>query len=151
MKPIVNETQVDAIDQCFNLTLRQADRVLTSYYDGHLRECGIKITQFSILRCLFLMQETSQNRLEKVLVINQATLTRNLSPLIKSGYVIRSQSNEDGRVRLISLSSNGEALYRKASKKWQVAQNKVAEELGQTLCGQLSDVADAILSISPDY
>ncbi|WP_303288976.1 MarR family winged helix-turn-helix transcriptional regulator [Marinobacter sp. SS5-14b] len=135
------------IKPCFNLKMRQANRVLTNHYDSYLRELGLTIAQFSILRTLFYMKQTSQKDLQEVLVLQQTTLTRNLRPLIRSGYIATSPSLEDRRVTLVSLTDDGIELFNKALKKWTLAQESVSEKLGAELSGQLLDVADAVIKL----
>lgn len=135
------------ITPCFNLKMRQANRVLTSHYDGYLRELGLTIAQFSILRTLSYMKQTSQKDLQEVLVLQQTTLTRNLKPLIRSGYIQTSPSPDDGRVTLVSLTDEGTELFKKACKKWKLAQENVSEKLGDKLSEQLLEVADAVIKL----
>ena len=39
------------ITPCFNLKMRQANRVLTNHYDAYLRSEGLTVAQFSIIPC----------------------------------------------------------------------------------------------------
>lgn len=135
------------ITPCFNLKLRQAARVLTNHYDGYLRELGITVTQFSILRSLWYMKNTSQKELQEVLVLQQTTLTRNLKPLIRSGYIQTHTSPDDGRVSIVSLTEAGETLFQQARKYWKQAQDNVASKLGENVSAQLLQVADAIIEL----
>jgi DNA-binding MarR family transcriptional regulator len=135
------------ITPCFNLKMRQANRVLTNHYDGYLRELGLTVAQFSILRTLSFIKQASQKELQEVLVLQQTTLTRNLKPLIRSGYIRTSPSPEDGRVTLVSLTDEGNELFKKARTKWKLAQESVSEKLGDELSGQLLEVADAVIKL----
>lgn len=135
------------IETCYNLKIRQANRVLTSYYDEYLRELGLKITQFSILRCLWYLKSAPQKELEKWLVLDQATLTRNLKPLIRDGYIQTQRSAEDGRITLVSLTDDGIALYKQAKKNWKKAQDNVSKKLGEDMSQKLLDVSEALLEL----
>lgn len=135
------------IQPCFNLKLRQADRVLTAYYNSFLGELGLKITQFSVLRSLWYMKSTSQKELEKVLLVDQATLTRSLQPLIRQGYIDRVPDANDRRMMMCSLSSSGKALYKDAEKRWKQAQKSVEEKLGKETMTQLINASEALIGI----
>lgn len=128
--------------------MRQASRVLTNHYDGYLRDDGITVTQFSILRSLWYMKSTSQKDLQEVLVLQQTTLTRNLKPLIRDGYIRISPSPEDGRVKLVSLTDEGKTLFQRARKQWKKAQNHISKQLGGKLSEKITDVADSILKLT---
>lgn len=136
-----------SITPCFNLKVRQASRVLNNHYDGYLRELGLTIAQFSILRTLFYMKQASQKDLQEVLVLQQTTLTRNLKPLMRDGFIQTSRSPDDGRITLVSLTDEGIELFRKARKQWQRAQEGVSAKLGDKLSGKLLAVADAIIKL----
>jgi DNA-binding MarR family transcriptional regulator len=127
--------------------MRQADRVLTGLYNAYLSETGLKITQFSVLRALRYLKACSQKELEKVLLLEQATLTRNLQPLLRDGWVKREPSTEDGRVWLISLTTEGFALFKQGEKRWQAAQKKIEGILGQDTLAQLMDASEQIVKM----
>ncbi|ASP38500.1 MarR family transcriptional regulator [Bacterioplanes sanyensis] len=132
---------------CYNLKLRQADRVLTNYYDDALRDSGITVAQFSILRALTYLQQPSQKALQDVLVLQQTTLTRNLKPLIRDGYVSTMPSPEDKRVTLVSLTASGKALFKTAKRRWDQVQRRVEEHLGPDLTRQLLALSDSVLEL----
>ena len=140
-------TPAASIEPCFNLRLRQANRVLTSHYDTYLRDLGLTIAQFSILRSLWFMKRTSQKDLQAVLVLQQTTLTRNLKLLQKSGYVQTQPGEEDRRVSVVSLTAEGRAIFKQARVRWKKAQNDVVTRLGDKNAYQLIEVAEAILSM----
>lgn len=137
-----------SIEPCFNLKLRQATRVLTQHYDAYLRDEGITITQFSILRTLWYLKSAPQKELQSVLVLQQTTLTRNLKPLLRDGIIQITPSEADGRVKLVSLTADGKTLFQRARKKWQQAQARLSEDLGETLSNQLLKVADSIIQLA---
>lgn len=136
-----------SVTQCYNLKLRQAGRVLTNHYDAYLRDEGLTVTQFSILRSLWYLKSTPQKQLQEVLVLQQTTLTRNLKPLIRDGYIQISPSEIDGRVKLVSLTESGKTLFQNARKKWKKAQDTLSNQLGEDMSEQLITVADAILAL----
>ncbi|GAA6135847.1 MarR family winged helix-turn-helix transcriptional regulator [Oceaniserpentilla sp. 4NH20-0058] len=136
-----------SISHCYNLKLRQASRVLTSHYDAYLRDDGLTVTQFSILRSLWYLKSTSQKDLQEVLVLQQTTLTRNLKPLLRDGYIQITPSAADGRIKLVSLTDTGKTLFQSSRKKWKKAQESLSNQLGSQLSEQLISVADAIIAL----
>ena len=138
------------IEPCYNLKLRQADRVLTNLYNQHLSDLDIKITQFSVLRALWLMKCAAQKQLESVLLVDQATLTRSLQSLLRQGYVSREQAENDRRIMLVSLTSKGKALYKEAEPRWLAAQNQVNDILGQSTLDKLLSASEALIAIKQE-
>ncbi len=72
---------------CFNLAMRKSSRLITQFYQERLSKIDLKIGQFSILRAVKFKKETSNKELQSILVLDQTTLTRNLKPLIRDGYL----------------------------------------------------------------
>lgn len=136
-----------SIQPCYNLAMRQADRVLTGVYNAYLSDIGLKVTQFSVLRSLRYLKACSQKELEKVLLLEQATLTRNLQPLLRDGWVKREPSSQDGRVWVISLTDEGFALFKQAETRWQAAQKKIEGILGQDTLAQLMEASEKIVTM----
>jgi len=68
--------------------------------------------QFSILSVASLRPDLDQVRLAIEIGVDRATLANVLARLEKRGLVIRRASPVDGRMKLVSLSSEGEALLR---------------------------------------
>ena len=115
---------------CFNLAMRKSSRLITQFYQGHLSKTGLKVGQFSILRAVKLCKETSNKELQWILVLDQTTLSRNLKPLIRDGYLKLSAHSEDGRQKIISLSPAGIALYEEALPIWKAAQVELQQKVG---------------------
>ena len=135
------------MEQCLNLALRKANRVMTQMYDDHLSSLGLRIGQFSILRVLHFSQPTNNKALQDILVLDQTTLTRNLKPLIRDGLVGVSPSAADGRIKELALTPEGEALYEEALPLWRKAQKQMQQGLGDGHVSELLSVTDAIVGL----
>ena len=134
------------MEQCLNLNMRKANRVLNSIYDGHLHVCNIKGGQYTILRVISKFKQTTNRELQDILLIDQTTLSRNLKPLIRDGLIDVNQG-EDLRVKLLSLSPAGKKLFKQASKYWQKAQNEVKQRLGVESSRQLLAITDLVAGL----
>lgn len=119
-------------EHCLAHCIRKTDRVISQIYNEHLAPLGIKITQFSVLRALYYLKTTTAKAVQEVLVMEQATISRALQPLIRDGYITVLEG-QDKREKLISLSASGQALYQSALEPWSVAQQRLKEELGSEL------------------
>jgi DNA-binding MarR family transcriptional regulator len=119
---------------CFNL--RKASRVITQHFDECLKPIGLFATQFSILATVAIVKSGTIKELAEILVMDRTTLTRNLKPLEREGW-LKAEPGQDQRTRVISLTENGETTLKKALPLWKQAQNTVEETLGQQLWGDL--------------
>lgn len=127
--PISTES-LEAISTCACFNLRKATRVVTQYFDSVLKPSGLLITQFSILTAIARVEAASINELAEILVMDRTTLTRNLKPLEREGW-IASQPGQDRRTRTVSLTSKGKTALAKAIPLWQQAQDNLVKALGQ--------------------
>jgi DNA-binding MarR family transcriptional regulator len=129
--------------ECSCTRIRQASRILTRIYDEHLKPTGLQDSQLSVLVGVAMFGEAgaSIGQLAQALVLDRTTLTRNLGPLSKSGYLKVTRSRSDGRSRVITLTRSGERLIELAFPLWQQAQANIAQALGP---GRLQSLRTAL-------
>lgn len=121
----------DAARDCACFNLRKAARAVTQLYEAALAPSGIRATQFSVLVALALVEGAPLSRVAEGLVMDRTTLTRNLRPLERQGWV-RIEEGEDRRERNLSLTRSGRAALERALPLWQQAQARVLEHVGGT-------------------
>jgi DNA-binding MarR family transcriptional regulator len=130
--------QVVSTCACFNL--RKASRAVTQHFDAILEPSGLLITQFTILVAVAMVKGGTINELAEVLGMDRTTLTRNLKPLEREGW-LKSEPGQDQRTRVVSLTT-------KALPLWKQAQSGVEETLGQqrwnTLLSHLTEATALI-------
>lgn len=133
--------QIPAI--CMGMHIRRASRIITQVYDSALRPVGLVLNQFTLLVSIHLNESTSITRLAQELFTDQTTLTRNLKLLEKRGLVAI-EPGEDRRVKLVSLTVEGQAILARAIPLWETAQAEVIQNFGaqkwQMLLSLLSDI-----------
>ncbi|MBU42552.1 MAG: MarR family transcriptional regulator [Spirochaetaceae bacterium] len=117
--------------ECLCLNLRKASRLITQYYDQILEPAGIRCTQLTILAAISRIGNRSLTDLAQSLAMDRTTLTRNLKPLEKHGWVIRVDS-PNHRMRNYALSDSGEQVLKEAVPLWQEAQNSIVGMLGDS-------------------
>jgi len=139
-------TMPDDFDPCLSLNLRKANRVMSQIYDHYLAECGVKGTQFTILRATTFLGQTTNKQLQEVLVLDQTTLSRNLKPLLRDGF-ISVQEGDDRRIKVLSLTKAGEKLFELANIQWQQAQTEVKAKLGEKNTALLHSLSNSIVSL----
>ena len=112
---------------CFNL--RKATRAVTQLFDEALKPCGLYATQFTLLAALSSKENVAITELSKALVMDRTTLTRNLKPLQKSGWV-EVLPGLDKRTKALSLTLSGKKVLKQAMIHWKEVQNEVVMTLG---------------------
>jgi DNA-binding MarR family transcriptional regulator len=123
--------------------IRRASRIITQVYDAALRPVDLVLSQFTLLVCINLMVSVPITRLAQELHTDQTTLTRNLKLLEQRGLVAIAPG-EDRRVKLVSLTVDGQAILAQALPLWEQAQAQVMQHFDrqqwQTLLSLLSDI-----------
>lgn len=151
----VMPTETHALEQrsavdltaCACANLRKAARVVTQVYDAALRPTGLKATQFTVLATLSNRGDLPLTRLAEALVMDRTTLTRNLKPLVRKGFV-RIDQDEDQRVRRIGLTDAGRNRFGEALPNWRKAQSRIVEELGrERWSGFLDDLTEMVARV----
>ena len=115
--------------QCCCFNMRKVTRSVTQYFDRFLEPSGIRATQFTLLVALYSTKGKTLTEIAESLVMDRTTLTRNLKPLEKSGFITTVQTL-DKRSKAYVLSEKGEQVVEKCVPLWQQAQNSVVNSLG---------------------
>lgn len=127
---------------CFNI--RKAARVVTQLFDHSMQSSGLRSTQFSILAVLSLAGPAAVTFLSEQLLMDRTTLTRNLRPLEKQGFVAI-EPGKDLRVRTVSLTPAGFKMLDTIFPLWKRAQDHMIRKLGRerfnSFIGDLSDIS----------
>ncbi len=133
---------------CFNL--RKTSRAITQHYDRVLQPSGLRVTQFTILVVIATAESITITRMAKQLVMDRTTLTRNLRPLEKQGF-IEIIPGDDLRTRYVTLSKMGRNALTKALPLWEKAQQRFEKGLGDerfgNLLSELSETRDIAQNI----
>ncbi len=81
------------------------------------------------------------------LVMDRTTLTRNLRPLEREGFV-QIKSGTDKRTKLISLTEAGRAKFSETLPFWEETQRRVREGLGTDRASRLSQDLQAAVDFT---
>ena len=115
-------------------------RLSTIVYDEALRPLGLKLTQYSLLINIRESDAVSVTELSDRMMMDRTTLTRNLAPLRKAGWV--QVGDIDRRTRRIMLTDEGQALLERAAPIWEMAEIRVREVIGVEDSLELRDRLD---------
>src|SRR5260221_1892724 len=115
---------------CSCSALRQAARHVTRFYDDALAPVGLGLNQYSILSKLSRSGPKNLQDLADLLVTDRSSLGHLLRPLEKRGLLAIGVSEEDRRHRLITLTTAGAALVRKAKPRVCQARRRFARVFG---------------------
>ena len=114
---------------CTNFKLRQLLRRVSLVYDRAMAECGLKITQYSLLSHVEKLGPITQTDLAKAMGMDSSTLSRNLRPLESAGWVAV-HAGDDARSHALSLTANGRKKRTQAQTLWKRAQLHLNDTVG---------------------
>src|SRR5476651_697228 len=105
----INHRLINAKDGCFNL--RKTSRAVTQFYDHYLEPAGVRATQFTLLVSMATVSAHTLTEMASSLVMDRTTLTRNLKPLEKLGF-IETIEPRDKRSKAYALTEKGRETLR---------------------------------------
>ena len=122
------ETTLHVRDHCLCLAAQRAARALARRFDEAFRPLGLTSGQYSLLMSINRPEPPSIGSVAALLAMDRTTLTANLKPLERRGWVKTAIDPADRRGRLLTLTAAGQTLLRSAVPIWQHT-HKQAEQL----------------------
>jgi len=127
-------------------SLRHTSQKLTSVYDKALFKSGLRVTQYAILKCVFLLDKTTISELNTYLKQDRSTIGRNIKILEKI-KVISLNTGKDKREFEIKITKHGYKSLKLARKAWEEINTKISSKLGNKKQKQLIAIMNDINSI----
>jgi DNA-binding MarR family transcriptional regulator len=138
VKSVSSAVRLSRTRECKCWALRRASRAVTQHYEASFRGTGLRATQFTLLAILTQTGPLPLSELAARLGLERTSLTRNLRPLEKRGYV-SAVADEDQRVRRVAITAKGEAAAVAALGAWNKAQASVGSVLRRAGVAQILD------------
>ncbi len=143
--PLSKNEYADAVDICACFNLRSAARSVTRLFDDVLEPSGLRSTQFVTLVSIHVDGPVELPSLARNLHVDRSTLTRNLAPLERDGFVAR-KTTPSGAVE-VKLTAKGRRKVERAAPYWAEAQGRFEKRMGKrrwkSLVGELGDALRA--------
>ena len=127
----------DVGDVCLAFNLRRASRLVSQVYDDAYRFMGLRNTQFSVLHALSKVQPATMRELADELDVDRTTLTRNLAPLEKDGYLTIGRGEEDQRQKQVELTAKGTKVLQEGFPAWCAIQGEIEKLFGTEATAKL--------------
>jgi DNA-binding MarR family transcriptional regulator len=137
--------------ECTCSALRMAARRLSQSFDAALAPEKLSVSQYAVLSNLAKWQGTAPptvGDLAELLALDRTTLTHNLRPLERDGFVRLLPDSGDRRIRRVALTSDGRAKRERCLPLWRKAQTEFDESFGLEPSRALRDSLVAIARAS---
>lgn len=130
--------------ECLCFRARRVARVLTRIYDDALRPLGLQSTQLTLLSIIVTGGDEGRPmaKIAEVMAMDPTTLSRNLRPLERAGWVHIERDARDRRVRVARLTEAGREMLTRALPFWRRAHAQVLATLGPDAAAGLRDRFD---------
>lgn len=129
---------------CTCFRVRKLTRLMSQRYDRRLSAAGINLNQYSILRRIGDRARTVGD-LARELGMDRTTLSRDLKPLLASGWV-EPVAGEDARQRPVRATAAGRRVVTKAMPLWRAVQDEIETLLGGERTARLHAQLDFALA-----
>ena len=126
--------------------LRNSSSKITSIYDKALSDTGVKVTQYALLKYIYLMKSPNLNELSAALYQDRSTLGRNIR-ILERMKLVSINTGKDKRQVQIMLTNHGTVTLQEARKAWELVQKKIEIKLGKKKQKQLIEILNDIQSI----
>ena len=138
------EYYYDVAQNCLFAKTRTVSRFVTNIYTKALKDIGVTPVQYSMLTAMQCLNEANINDLSSALKMDRTTINRNLKPLIRDGLVYVNES-DDKRERIVSITKEGEEIYKRGYINWKKAQNEMKEILSEEYWVEMNKVLDKVI------
>ena len=133
------------VGHCSCGVLRRAARRVTQSYDKALKPAGLRLTQYVVLSHLSAHQGLSITELAERLAMDRTTLTRNLRPMEREGWIER-MAGADNRRRAVRVTASGRALFEQAFPLWQEAERGFRRKVGRDTAAELRRLLETVVA-----
>ena len=131
---------------CSSFKLRQLSRRVSQHFDHVVGTAGLKTTQYSLLTHVMRLEPARPMDLAAEMEMDASTLTRNLQPLVKQGWLAIGPG-DDGRSRLVTLTDAGREKRAEAQREWKRAQVAFNDQMGEARVARLHELIDECLAL----
>lgn len=131
-------------ERYFGFLASDVSRLLRTEFDRRVRAVGLTRSQWMVLTRLGRRPGCSQSELAEMMEVERATAGRLIDRLEDNGWVRREPDPQDRRVKRIYPTAEAE---RRQKVMWQIAEETVADALGDLTPEQQELVCDLLLSV----
>ena len=135
------ETALMVRDTCLCLATQKAARALSRLFDDAFRSLGITSGQFSLMMALSRPAPWRIGDLAAFLAMDRTTITANLKPLEREGFVSIESDAADKRGRNAKLTPAGRKLLARAVPIWKEMHREVDRKLAHDAAPLRADLA----------
>ena len=125
--------------------LAQASREINRQLEARLRQEGVPIEQWRILKILSDGKGHSMGELAEAVLLNHPTLTKMIDRMVSDALVYRAQDPDDRRKVLMYSSDRGKTLTQRLNSLAQSQETHIAENYGDRATADLKRLLETLI------
>ena len=122
--------KVDLVSQCALFDVNRLSRLLTGLYNAKMKDVPLSISQYTLIVNIEALAPARVTEVAKALLMDRTSVTRLTEPLITRGLLKIEQSEEDRRVKNLTVTTKGRNALRASEQAWREAQLAFYEAVG---------------------
>jgi MarR family transcriptional regulator for hemolysin len=132
---------MSSIEERFSAALHGTARNWRLAIDRRLKHLGLSQASWMAIAYVAKQKESmSQTKLASCVGVEDPTMVSTIDRLVKAGYVVRTPSGTDRRVKLVSLTEQGQQIY-----------NSVRQEADAVRLELLGKADPAVLRVATEF
>jgi MarR family transcriptional regulator, transcriptional regulator for hemolysin len=131
-------------EERFSLALHTTARVWRVALDRRLKDLGLGQASWMTIATVAKGEPLSQTELASRIGVEDPTMVSMIDRLVKAGHLVRTPSERDRRVKLVSLTDGGRDIYARVKKEAEAFRHEI---LGDTDAARLADMADFLEAV----
>ena len=149
--PVSRETTLSIRDRCLCLHVQRAARALARVFDDAFRELGLTHGQFSLLNALNRPSPPGMGEVARLLAMDPTTLTANVKPLVRAGWIEVRSDETDRRARRLALTPAGHEALARAVPVWKRTHARIDRLTSDPdrLCAELRELSSGTGDAAP--
>ncbi|MDG3007220.1 MarR family winged helix-turn-helix transcriptional regulator [Paludisphaera mucosa] len=136
----IHELADEMASACLAGHARLLSRLLTNRYEATVAPLGLTIARVLLLGAVAKHGKVTPSVLAEQLGFDPSTLSRNFKMLRSEGLIDMAHASDGGHT-VVSLTPQGESLFRQANERWRVAQREAEAALGSRLSASVRAAA----------
>ncbi|GAB2837324.1 MarR family transcriptional regulator [Pseudoduganella ginsengisoli] len=131
-------------DERFAIALHTTARMWRVALDRRLKDLGMGQASWMTIATVAKGEPLSQTELASRIGVEDPTMVSMIDRLVKAGYLVRTPSDKDRRVKLVSLTDGGREIYARVKAEAEGYRNEI---LGDADAAKLAEVADFLEAV----
>lgn len=120
----------DLVSQCALFDVSRLSRLLGGLYNAKMKDAPLSISQYTLLINIDALAPVRVTEVASAMLMDRTSVTRLTEPLITRGLLKIEQSEEDRRVKNLTVTTKGRNALRASKQAWQEAQLAFYEAVG---------------------